>query len=101
MKSGYRIFWTDNALKELEATITFLEENWTEKELKKLANSLEKTLSLISQNPYLFQESDFKPEIRRAVILSLNSLYYRILENDVEILSFFSNRQNPTKRKLK
>jgi plasmid stabilization system protein ParE len=40
MKSGYRILWTDNALKELEKTITFLEENWTEKELQSLANSL-------------------------------------------------------------
>lgn len=79
MKSGYRILWTDNVLKELEKTITFLEENWTEKELQSLANSLEKTLNLISHNPYLFQSSDFKPEIRRAVILSLNSLYYRIL----------------------
>ena len=40
MKNGYKILWTDNALKELAETITYLENNWTEKELKKLANSL-------------------------------------------------------------
>ncbi len=101
MKNGYRIRWTDNALKELAETIAFLETNWTEKELRKLSNALDKTLNLISQNPYLFQSSDFKKDIRRAVILSLNSLYYRIKDQDVEILSFFSNRQKPTKRKLK
>jgi plasmid stabilization system protein ParE len=34
MKSGYKILWTDFALKELEKTIEYLEENWTEKELR-------------------------------------------------------------------
>ena len=38
MKNGYRIRWTDNALKELGETITFLETHWTEKELRKLSN---------------------------------------------------------------
>lgn len=101
MKNGYKILWTENALKELQKTIKFLEENWTEKELKNLATNLEKNLHLISQNPYLFQSSDYKKEVRRAVILTLNSLYYKINENNVEILSFFSNRQNPKNRKLK
>jgi plasmid stabilization system protein ParE len=101
MKNGYKILWTDNALKELEKTIAYLEENWTEKELRKLAIHLEKTLSLISQNPYIFQSSETKKDIRRTVILSLNTLYYRVSENTVEILSFFSNRQNPEKRKIK
>ena len=101
MKNGYKILWTDNALKELQKAVEHLEENWTEKELKNLAITLEKTLHLISQNPYLFQASNFKEELRRAVILSLNTLYYRINENSVEIISFFSNRQNPKKRKLK
>lgn len=54
MRNGYKILWTDNALKELEETISFLENNWTEKELRNLSNSIENTLNLISQNPYLF-----------------------------------------------
>lgn len=101
MISGYRILWTDNALLELKKTVVYLEQNWTERELKKLAIQLEKTLQLISQNRYLFQTSDIKKEVRIAVVLSVNSIYYRVLENDVEILSFFSNRQSPEKRKLK
>jgi plasmid stabilization system protein ParE len=100
MKNGYKILWTDNALKELEKTIEYLEENWTDKELRNLAESLEETISLISQNPQIFQASKKKKDIRRAVILSLNSLYYRVSEDKVEILSFFGNRQNPKKRKL-
>lgn len=51
MKNGYKILWTASALKELEKTIEYLEENWTEKELRTLAESIEDKLSLISQNP--------------------------------------------------
>ena len=101
MKNGYKILWTDFALKELETTIEYLEENWTEKELRNLAIKLEETLSLISQNPNLFQSSEIKKNVRRAIVLSNNTLYYRFINNQVEILSFFSNRQSPKKRKLK
>ena len=101
MKNGYKILWTDNALKELENTIEYLEENWTERELQNLAFNLEEILALISKNPNLFQSSDIKKEIRRVVILTHNTLYYRIKNEQIEILSFFSNRQSPKKRKLK
>ncbi|TAE38118.1 MAG: type II toxin-antitoxin system RelE/ParE family toxin [Sphingobacteriales bacterium] len=100
MKNGYKVFWTDFALTELQNTIEYLEENWTEKELRNLAIKLEATLILLSQNPNLFQVSDDENKIRRVVILTHNTLYYRIITNKIEILSFFSNRQNPNKRKF-
>jgi plasmid stabilization system protein ParE len=101
MKNGYKILWSDNALKELQKTIEYLEEFWTEKELRNLAANLEKTLNLISKNPNLFQASEHKKGVRRAVVLRLNTLYYKVNEHNVEIISLFSNRQNPKKRKLK
>jgi len=101
MKNGYKILWTDLALKELEKTIEYLEENWTEKELRNLAETIEEKLALISQHPNLFQASGYKKEIRRVVILTYNTLYYRVTNEHIEIISFFSNRQSPKKRKLK
>jgi plasmid stabilization system protein ParE len=99
MKNGHKM-WTDNVLKELQDTIEYLQEHWSDKELRNLANNLEKTLNLISNNPNLFQSSEYKKDIRRAVVMKLNTLYYKVNENTVEIISFFSNRQNPIKRKL-
>jgi plasmid stabilization system protein ParE len=101
MKNGYKILCTDFALKELEKTIKYLEKNWTEKELRNLAESIDEKLALISQNPNSFQISDYKKDIRRVVILTYNTLYYRFENEQIEIISFFSNRQNPKKRKLK
>ena len=97
MKSGYNILWTTNALNDLEKTIEYLENNFSEKEIKKLAQKIENTAELISQNPNIFPQSK---NIYKAVILKFNSMYYRVKGDDVEILSFFSNRQNPQKRKI-
>ena len=100
MKSGYKVEWTDNALNELKATYEYLEKNWTEKELRNLSSEIERTIKLISDNPKLFPLSE-KGKIRRVVVKKLNTLYYReVKKSKIEILSFFSNRQNPTKRKL-
>ncbi len=100
MKNGYNIFWTDFALKELENTIEYIEQNWSEKEIKNLAEKLEETLNLISKNPDIFQVSEFKKDVRRVVVLKFNTIYYRLNNNQIEILSFFSNRQDPKKIKL-
>jgi len=99
MKNGYKIHWTPNALDELAQTIEYLQKNFTEKELSKLALKIEETVQLISQNPELFQKSDTK-DIRRVVILKFNIMYYRVQDNKIQILSFFSNRQNPNKTYL-
>lgn len=99
MKSGYNILWTPNAREELEKTIEYLELNFTDKELKKLAVKIEEVTELISHNPHIFPLSENR-NVRKSVILKFNTMYYRVMGEDVEILSFFSNRQSPAKRKL-
>jgi plasmid stabilization system protein ParE len=97
MKNGYKVFWTENALIELEVTILYLQSNWTTIEIRNLFESLDKTITLLSRNPLIFTVSHNKKMVRRVIILSFNTLYYRVVGDKVEILSFFSNRQNPNK----
>ena len=101
MKSGYKILWTDHALSELENTINYLEETWTERELKNFSQELDHIIELISKNPELFQVFRKKKNVRRAVVAKFNNLCYRINydSGSVEIISFFSNRQEPDKMK--
>jgi plasmid stabilization system protein ParE len=98
MKSGFKVYWTDFALTELENTVQYLESNFSEKELKTLAQEIEHTVSLISMNPMLFQESNTKKGVRKVVVSKYNNMYYHITKNRIEIISFFSNRQNSVKR---
>ena len=99
MKSGYKILWTDHAFFELEKTIQYLEDNFSSKEIENLSQKIESIVSLISQNPQLFPKS-YKKDIYRVSILKLNTMYYRVNGETVQIISSFSNRQSPKKRKI-
>jgi plasmid stabilization system protein ParE len=100
MKSGYKVLWTDHAISELKDTIEYLEENWTERELRNFSAKLDHTIELISKTPEIFPSSLEKNEIRKAVVEEHNNLYYRINENSIEVVSLFSNRKNPDKKKI-
>ncbi len=95
MKGGYNIKWTNHALRELNETFDYLEKEWTEKELKNLAQKIEKITRLISLNPNVFPDSTIKKGVKRAVLDKFNTIYYRLNGETVEILSFFANRKNP------
>lgn len=99
MKSGYDVLWTPNALRELEKTIEYLQKNFTDREIRKLVQKIESTTELISQNPHIFPESE-KRGVHRVVILKLNTMYYRVKNERVEIVSFFSNRQSSDKKTI-
>jgi len=99
MKSGYKIHWTPHALAELEQTIEYLENNFTKKEISNLVLKIEETIRLISQNPDLFPKSEME-NIYRVPVLKFNTMYYRVKAGRIEILSFFSNRQNPGRRHI-
>ena len=91
---------TDHAISELKDTLEYLGEDWTEKELSNFSKELDHTIELISKNPELFQVSKKKKEVRRAVVARYNNLYFRTKNDTVEILSLFSNRQDPDKIKI-
>ncbi len=94
MVNIYEIVWTDHALAELQDTIHYLETKFSQREISRLAEEIERILAIISRNPTIFPSTE-KENIRKAVILKFNSMYFRIKENEIQILSFFSNRQSP------
>lgn len=98
MENGYKLLWTDHALIDLSDILEYLENKWTEKEIRNFARKLDNTLQLIISNPFIFQKSD-TINIRRAVVTKHNTLYYRIDKDIIQIISVFSNFQNPQKRR--
>ena len=99
MKSGYEVFWTDEALLNLKLIIDYFEYRWTERELRKFFQKLEKRIKLISQKPRLFPTSGHKPNIHRSVLSKQTTIYYKLFEQEkkVEITTLFDTRQNPKK----
>lgn len=99
MVSGFRIRWTVHALSELSNTIKYLEDNRTEKELIQLANTVDNTVEIISRHPEIFPVSNEKKKTRKAVIDKNNTIYYRVLQDSIQVLSVFGTKQDPAKRK--
>ena len=99
MVNTYKLIWSDEALLNLKGIIEYLEKSWTTREIKKFARLLDKNLNLIKENPQAFPKSDHSEYFRRAVISKQVSVFYRIENQVVHIISVFDNRQDP--RRLK
>ena len=56
---------------------------------------LKKIVTLLSINPYVFQEYSKMKRIRKCLITKHNAMYFRIVENYVEIITIHDTRKNP------
>jgi plasmid stabilization system protein ParE len=100
MKNGYKVSWTNNAKAELEDTISYLEKSFPDSVIRRLVQKLEHILTLIADKLELYLSSQELPHIRRAVILKYNTMYYTVKDDEIIILSFFSNRKDKNKLEL-
>lgn len=95
MKNTYKLLWSDEALNNLKGIVDYLENRWTKREIKKFALLLEKQLKLIEENPFLFAESNKSNGLRKSVLSRQTTIYYRIIDYEIRIITLFDNRQNP------
>ncbi len=100
MQSGYKLFWSDSALEDLENIIKYLTKKWTQKEIRIFARRLDKRLELISSNPRLFPMTTKRKDIRRSVLTKHTVIYYETAANVVTIVALFDPRQHPNKLRL-
>ncbi len=59
----YKIFWTEESIKNLKEIIDYLNLKWTEKEIKNFKIKLSKKIELISTNPFMFPASVNAPKL--------------------------------------
>ena len=57
--------------------------------------------ALINDNPFLFAESDKSNGLRKSVLSRQTTIYYRIVDYEIHIITLFDNRQNPNKLRKK
>ena len=99
MKNTYSVVWSEEAVKNLSKILLFLEENWTEKEIRKFVTKLEKLISIIENQPETFPKAA-KSDIHKAVLTRQVTLYYNAGKDIIHIITLFDSRQNPKKLKL-
>jgi len=97
---AYKIRWTEEAIETFDKIIEYLENRWTDREIVKFVNKTNQILTQISEHPEMCKSS-FKMKIRMGIITKQTSIFYQIdIQNKtIVILSFWDNRQDPSKRK--
>ena len=61
-----KIFWSEAAKQSFRAIISQIEDRWTKREASAFVRKAFKVLDHISDNPYLYQTTQY-PDVRRAV----------------------------------
>ncbi len=90
----YKLFWSDESLNNLKSIISYLESEWSEREIVTFKKKLSKQLDLIVKNPRLFPLSAFQPRLRKAVLSKQTTIFYELKEFEIHIAYLFSNRMD-------
>ena len=86
-------------MKNLADIFEYLEHRWTEREIRNFARLLDKQVNLIQSNPEIFPSTKISSRLRKSVLSKQTSIYYRVDNDEVRIVTLFDNRQTPNKLK--
>lgn len=99
MTFDYKIFWTDEAIQNLEEILDYLNNTWTKREIDDFKKRLSKQISIIQQNPNLFPISRYNTRLRKAVLSKQISVFYEVSEQVVYLAYLFNTKQDIEKIK--
>jgi len=94
MGSDFKVFWTDEAIKDLQSIMDYLDSQWTQREIDNFKKKLAKQIELIETNPRLFPVSEYNPRLRKAVLSKQTTIFYEIADRMIYLVYLFNNRQD-------
>jgi len=95
-----RVTFSPKAIENTKEIILYLKKEWSEKSAKKFINILREKISYIKRFPNSYHSLSGKEHIRRCVVSKQITLYYRLIKNEIEVITLFDSRQNPNKLKV-
>ena len=95
-----KVFWTTEAEETFNQNISYLEEEWNAAVIENFIYKTEEAINAIAQHPFIFPSINKRKQIHKCLVVKQVSVYYQILENRIDLLTFWNNYQNPKKLKL-
>lgn len=95
-----RIIWSPSAQSDLENIIDYLMYSWGKKVTSKFLNRMTNLTRQIAINPEQYPVIHQKLNIRKCVLTKQNTHFYRMKNNQVEIIRIYDTRQNPKNLKI-
>jgi plasmid stabilization system protein ParE len=94
---AYQIVWTERAISGFNDVITYLDENWTDREVSNFVNETQEFLTLLSDFPNLLQKTSKYRNVHRGPLNKLIMITYRVKlrKNQIEIINIRDARRKP------
>ncbi len=92
-----KVVWTFEAEKSFNAILDYLMEVWSQKEALAFIDLVEDTIENIRTHPEMFKVSPYNRVSREAFITKHTTMFYRILDELIEVEYFWGNFQDPDK----
>ena len=92
-----KVVWTPTACKSFEGILNYLRVYWNKEIALDFVELVDRNIQLISCNPEMFPISKYDSQSRAAVLTKHITLFYRVLEDTLEIELFWNNLNDPKK----
>ena len=96
---SYNIISTKLAENTYHQNIDYLENIWSEKEIINFIKKVDEVITILKASPKTFKKYRSNSKIHQIEIMKQITLFYQINNDDVELLLFFNNYQNPNQLK--
>lgn len=96
-----KITWSLLALKTYISNVQYLEKEWTNKEVKKFIDAVQRRLAILFFQPQTGRLTSKRLHVRQTVIHKRVLLIYRFkpLKREIELIRFLNTYQNPKRLK--
>jgi plasmid stabilization system protein ParE len=95
-----KIKYSVRAIEEQIAILEYIFQKFGSSKANEVFQKISQTLELIAENPQMYPESKRKVGVRKCVFSPQTSIYYRIKNEEIEVITFRPNRLDPTKFKI-
>ena len=90
-----KVVWSPQAIESYDEVITYLKNNWSEKEIKKFVRKSNAVIELICINPKMYKLSSKNKHLHKAFLFKPLSLVYRYKprKQEIELVTFWNNKR--------
>jgi len=94
------VIWSPAAKQDLENITDYLMHKWGNNVVTSFLRRVNWLISQIAVNPCQYPVLNPSHKVRRCVLTKQNTLFYREIKNQIEIVRIYDTRQDPEKLKI-
>lgn len=88
--------WSKTSRQTYLDILLYIQEKWGDEKAVEFAEKVESLIQNIIKMPLMFPATEHEgKQIRRCVVSKQTSIYYKVEETSIDLITFYDNRQNP------